>query len=104
MDVDNIEILTQAELEAVLERALDPRVPVELLYAVLERLGRLDQAAAARESAADLPAPAEAFAPAAAAAPPPTAAAVTAYLPAVPAQGPPPAPAAAESGPGESEN
>lgn len=103
MDVDNIDTLTQAELEAVLERALDPRVPVELLYAVLERLGRLDQAAAARESAADLPAPAEAFAPAAAA-PPPTAAAVTAYLPAVPAQGSPPAPAAAESGPGESEN
>lgn len=98
MDVDNIDALTLAELEAVLERALDPRVPVELLYAVLERLGRLDQAAAGQEAAADLPAPAEAFAPAA---PPPSAAAVTAYLPAVPAQGPPPAPA--EPGPGESD-
>jgi hypothetical protein len=101
MDVDNIDALTVAELEAVLERALDPRVPVELLYAVLERLGRLDQAAAGHEGAAEVPAPAEAYPPAA---PVPAAAAITAYLPAVPAQAPPPVPAAAETGPGESEN
>ncbi|WP_034262851.1 hypothetical protein [Actinospica robiniae] len=101
MDVDNIDALNPAELEAVLERALDPRVPVELLYAVLERLGRLDQAAAAHEGAAELPAPAEAYPPAA---PVPAAAAITAYLPVVPAQGPAPLPAGAEPGPGESED
>lgn len=39
MDVENIDALNPAELDALLERALDPRVPVEVFYAVLERIG-----------------------------------------------------------------
>jgi hypothetical protein len=39
MDVENLDALTPAELEALLEQALNPRVPVEVLYAVLERIG-----------------------------------------------------------------
>jgi len=47
MDVENIDTLNSAELDALLERALDPLVPVEVFYAVLERIGRHDQALAA---------------------------------------------------------
>ncbi|MBR7835902.1 hypothetical protein KDL01_21690, partial [Actinospica durhamensis] len=47
MDVENIDALSPAELDALLERALDPQVPVELLYAVLERIDRLEREAAA---------------------------------------------------------
>lgn len=39
MDVENIDALNPAELDALLERALDPQVPVEVFYAVLERIG-----------------------------------------------------------------
>ena len=39
MDVENLDALTPAELDALLEQALNPRVPVEVLYAVLERIG-----------------------------------------------------------------
>jgi len=44
MDVENLDALTPAELDAVLEQALNPRVPVEVLYAVLERIGAGAQA------------------------------------------------------------
>jgi hypothetical protein len=83
MDVENIDALEPAELEAVLERALDPRVPVELLYAVLERLGRLDQEAAALTAA-----------PAAPTAPPASAPRAEAATPPAPAPAEPPVPAA----------
>ncbi|HTJ72201.1 MAG TPA: hypothetical protein VL551_31970 [Actinospica sp.] len=39
MDVENLDALNPAELDELLERALNPQVPVELLYAVLERIG-----------------------------------------------------------------
>ena len=39
MDVENIDALNPAELDALLERALNPQVPVEVFYAVLERIG-----------------------------------------------------------------
>lgn len=45
MDVENIDALNAAELDALLERALDPQVPVEVFYAVLERIGQHEQAA-----------------------------------------------------------
>ena len=46
MDVENIDALTPAELDALLDQALNPRVPVEVLYAVLERIGASAQATA----------------------------------------------------------
>lgn len=46
MDVENLDALTPAELDALLEQALNPRVPVEVLYAVLERIGAGAQAPA----------------------------------------------------------
>jgi len=39
MDVENLDALTPAELDALLNQALNPQVPVEVLYAVLERIG-----------------------------------------------------------------
>ena len=58
MDVENIDALSPAELDALLERALDPQVPVELLYAVLERIDRLErEAAASRAPQAEAVAP-----------------------------------------------
>jgi hypothetical protein len=39
MDVENLDALNPTELDELLERALNPRVPVEVLYAVLDRIG-----------------------------------------------------------------
>ena len=47
MDVENLDALTPAELEALLEQALNPQVPVSMLYAVLERIGAAGTPAAA---------------------------------------------------------
>jgi hypothetical protein len=47
MDVENIDALNPAELDALLERALDPQVPVEVFYAVLERIGSQEPSAGA---------------------------------------------------------
>lgn len=44
MDVENIDALNPAELDALLERALNPQVPVEVFYAVLERIGPYEPA------------------------------------------------------------
>ena len=43
MDVENLDALSPAELDALLEQALNPRVPVEMLYALLERIGAAPQ-------------------------------------------------------------
>ena len=43
MDVENIDALNPAELDALLERTLDPKVPIEVFYAVLERIGPHEQ-------------------------------------------------------------
>ena len=48
MDVENLDALNPAQLDELLERALNPQVPVEVLYAVLDRIG----------SAPDAPTPA----------------------------------------------
>jgi hypothetical protein len=51
MDAENLDALTPAELEALLEQALNPQVPVTVLYAVLERIGAAGAQAAARPGA-----------------------------------------------------
>jgi hypothetical protein len=56
MDAENLDALTPAELEALLEQALNPQVPVTMLYAVLERIGAAGaQAAPARPGATQDP-------------------------------------------------
>ena len=38
-DVTTIDQLTDAEVDELLERALNPRTPIEIFYAVLDRIG-----------------------------------------------------------------
>jgi len=62
MDVENIEALSPVELDALLDRALNPQVPVEVFYAVLERVASHGSAARAADDASPRPdgvAPAE---------------------------------------------
>ena len=67
MDVENLDALNPTELDELLERALNPRVPVEVLYAVLDRIGPAkdgEPAAATAASAATAATAATAAAPA----------------------------------------
>jgi hypothetical protein len=57
MDVENIDALNPAELDALLERALDPQVPIEVFYAVLERIGPHEQPTGAGSGPAGAEAP-----------------------------------------------
>jgi len=50
-DVTTIDQLTDAEVDELLERALNPRMPIEVFYAVLNRIG---PAAPAAPTATDL--------------------------------------------------
>jgi len=38
-DVTTIDQLSDAEVDELLERALNPRTPIEIFYAVLDRIG-----------------------------------------------------------------
>ena len=38
-DVTTIDQLTDAEVDELLQRALNPRTPIEVFYAVLDRIG-----------------------------------------------------------------
>ena len=49
-DVTTIDQLTDAEVDELLERALNPRTPIEIFYAVLDRIGGHGSAAEAAES------------------------------------------------------
>ena len=51
-DVTTIDQLTDAEVDELLERALNPRTPIEIFYAVLDRIGGHGYATA---DAADTP-------------------------------------------------
>jgi hypothetical protein len=68
MDVENLDALNPTELDELLERALNPRVPVEVLYAVLDRIGPAKDGAPAAATAATVAAAATAATAAAAAA------------------------------------
>lgn len=48
-DVTTIDQLTDAEVDELLERALNPRTPIEIFYAVLDRIGAAGTAANAAE-------------------------------------------------------
>jgi hypothetical protein len=48
-DVTTIDQLTDAEVDELLERALNPRTPIEIFYAVLDRIGGNGAAANAAE-------------------------------------------------------
>jgi hypothetical protein len=48
-DVTTIDQLTDAEVDELLERALNPRTPIEIFYAVLDRIGGSGAAAQAAE-------------------------------------------------------
>ena len=50
-DVTTIDQLTDAEVDELLERALNPRTPIEIFYAVLDRIGGSAAAAAAMATA-----------------------------------------------------
>jgi hypothetical protein len=43
--ISDIGQMDESELEELLQRAIDPHVPVELFYAVLDRIGHLPAAA-----------------------------------------------------------
>jgi hypothetical protein len=49
-DVTTIDQLTDAEVDELLERALNPRTPIEIFYAVLDRIGGHGPAADATDS------------------------------------------------------
>jgi hypothetical protein len=49
-DVTTIDQLTDAEVDELLERALNPRTPIEIFYAVLDRIGGHGAAADATDS------------------------------------------------------
>jgi len=44
-DITTIDQLSDAEVDELLERALNPRTPIELFYAVLDRIGGVVAAA-----------------------------------------------------------
>ena len=44
-DVTTIDQLSDAEVDELLERSLNPRTPIELFYAVLDRIGGVVAAA-----------------------------------------------------------
>jgi hypothetical protein len=53
IDVTTIGELSDPEVDELLERSIDPRMPVEVFYAVLDRIGGIPAAAApAAEDAA----------------------------------------------------
>jgi hypothetical protein len=45
-DVTTIDQLSDAEVDELLARALNPRTPIEIFYAVLDRIGGIPAAAA----------------------------------------------------------
>jgi hypothetical protein len=54
MDVATVGELSEDELDELLEHSINPRIPIEVFYAVLDRIGGVPAAAA---SAAANPAP-----------------------------------------------
>jgi hypothetical protein len=54
-DVTTIDQLSDAEVDELLARALNPQTPIEIFYAVLDRIGGIPAAAA--PDAAPLPDP-----------------------------------------------
>jgi hypothetical protein len=56
-DVTTIDQLTDAEVDELLARALNPRTPIEIFYAVLDRIGGVPAAAAGPASVATEPEP-----------------------------------------------
>jgi len=50
-DVTTIDQLSDAEVDELLERALNPRTPIEIFYAVLDRIGGYGGADAAVDEA-----------------------------------------------------
>jgi hypothetical protein len=46
VDVTTIGQLSDPEIDELLERSINPRMPVEIFYAVLDRLGGIPAAAA----------------------------------------------------------
>jgi hypothetical protein len=56
-DVTTIDQLSDAEVDELLARALNPQTPIEIFYAVLDRIGGIPAAAAPDAGSVPDPAP-----------------------------------------------
>lgn len=57
IDVTTIDQLSDPEVDELLERSINPRMPIEVFYAVLDRIGGIPAAAApaAEDAVAEVP-------------------------------------------------